>query len=194
MVIGVVGKTCSGKNEVSSYFEEKGFYLIDVDHLGHLSLEENKDSLIASFSKDIMTDGLIDRKKLGSIVFSDPDKLSLLNSITHPWMVEETKRLIEAHDNAVINAALLESMGLDMLCDEIIFVFSSKDIRKERALKRDGISEDQFEKRNSNQVNIGITLFTNCKKVITILNDSSYENLKGQLDSYYSELKKRCLV
>ncbi|NLZ72857.1 MAG: dephospho-CoA kinase, partial [Bacteroidales bacterium] len=65
MVIGLVGKTCSGKNMVASYFEEKGFFIIDVDVLGHIALEENHQLLVETFGFSIEKDGKIDRKQLG---------------------------------------------------------------------------------------------------------------------------------
>lgn len=191
MVIGLVGKTCSGKNIVASYFEEKGFYVIDVDVLGHIALEENHNLLVETFGSTIEKEGKIDRKQLGPIVFSDPKKLETLNNITHPWMVERVEQLVKDNKNTIINAALLESMGLVRLCDEVIWVFASKEIREQRALSRDNISQEQFEKRNLNQINIGTTLFTNCEKVITIVNDSSKENLLYQLDGYYTQLKAK---
>ncbi len=194
MVIGIVGKTCSGKNVAADYLAEKGFFVIDVDKLGHESLEENHALLVLSFGQDIESDGKIDRKKLGPIVFSDPQKLETLNNITHPWMEEQVKKLITEHSNTVINAALLESMGLVKYCDEVILVLASTQVRLERAKQRDNISEEQFLKRNANQTNIGLSLFTNCKKVITIINNSSKENLLHQLDSYFLELKGKGVV
>lgn len=194
MVIGLVGKTCSGKNAVATYFEEKGFYIIDVDVLGHHSLEENHKKLIEVFGQDIETEGKIDRKKLGPIVFSDPNKLETLNNITHPWMEERVRELVKMHENCIINAALLESMGLCKYCDEVMLVIASTEVRLARALKRDNISKEQFLKRNANQAEIGLSVFTNCKKVITIVNNSTKENLLHQLDSYFLELKGKGVV
>ncbi len=194
MVIGLVGKTCSGKNAVSDYFAEKGFFIIDVDVLGHYSLEENHSKLISTFGPEIETDGKIDRKKLGPIVFSDPVKLEALNNITHPWMQEQVAKLVKEHPNCMINAALLESMGLCKYCDEVVLVIASTEVRLDRALKRDNITKEQFLKRNANQADIGLSLFTNCKKVITIVNNSTKEDLLHQLDSYFLELKGKGVV
>jgi dephospho-CoA kinase len=191
MVVGLVGKTCSGKNAAADYLVEKGFFEIDVDKLGHLSLEENHDRIVDAFGIAVSRDGKIDRKVLGPLVFSDPAKLEMLNDITHPWMVERVKAEISEHKNTLVNAALLESMGLVELCDEVLFVFAPKEIRMKRAMERDGISAEAFEKRNDNQANIGTTLFTNSKKVITIINDSSKESLNRQLDSYCHTLSAK---
>ena len=92
MIIGLTGKSCSGKDYVARLFGEE-FVVIDEDNLGHVALDNNREKLVAAFGDSIITDGKVDRKKLGPIVFSDKEKLEKLNSISHPWMVAETLRL-----------------------------------------------------------------------------------------------------
>lgn len=139
-VVGLTGKYCSGKSSVEKILVNKyGFLPIDVDSLGHKALNEKKDKLINIFGVNIATRDRIDRKKLGKIVFNSKEKLLKLNSIVHPLMVDETKKIIEKNmdKNICINAALLYEMGLYKLCSKIIIVKSSLiDIIK-RAKKRD---------------------------------------------------------
>ena len=98
MIIGLTGKSCAGKDTVASMLPSDRFSVIDVDGLGHQALESNHEKLRAAFGDGIFRkDGTVDRKILGPIVFSDPEKLETLNSITHPWMVEEAIR--EAKEN-----------------------------------------------------------------------------------------------
>lgn len=191
MVVGVVGKSCSGKDEAVKFLVNEGFYEINVDKLGHEALMYKVDELVSSFGSTILKDGEVDRKVLGPIVFSDPEKLKILNSITHPWMCEETERLTKENENCVINAALLESMGLVRLCDEVLYVFAPLEIRLERALKRDGITEENFLNRNKNQKEIGLSLLESGKRVITIINDQDKEYLYRQLTLYCDRLKSR---
>lgn len=191
MVIGVVGKSCSGKDEAVKYLVGAGFFEINVDKLGHEALENNKEKLIEAFGQIIIENGKVDRKVLGPIVFSDPDKLKTLNSITHPWMCEETERLTKEHSNSVINAALLESMGLVRLCDEVLYVFAPLEQRLLRALKRDNITKEKFLDRNRNQKDIGLSLLESGKRVITIINDQDKEYLYRQLSLYCDRLKNR---
>ena len=191
MVIGVVGKSCSGKDEAVKYLVNAGFFEINVDKLGHEALVKNKERLVEAFGNVILTNDNVDRKILGPIVFSDPEKLKTLNSITHPWMCEETERLTKANPNSVINAALLESMGLVRLCDEILYVFAPLEQRLMRALKRDDITEEKFLARNRNQRDIGLSLLESGKRVITIINDQDKEYLYRQLSLYCDRLKTR---
>lgn len=195
MIIGLTGRSCSGKDYVAKVMGDE-FFIIDEDHLGHVALLENKDKLVASFGEEILTDGKVDRKKLGPIVFSDKNKLETLNSISHPWMVEETLRMCkdatESGKIAVINAAILEKMGFVKYCDEVVLVLSPYSERLKRAMARDNITPEAFKRRSESQSDIGSSLFSSGKKVITILNDSDKESLSRQVKAYCdSILKKR---
>jgi len=128
MVIGLTGYYCSGKSTVDTILcNEYGFALIDIDKLGHEALEECSKELQFNFGNEIVTaDQKIDRKKLGSIVFSEKEKLSLLNKIVHPVMVSKTLQRIETNKpkHSVISAALLFDMKLNIYCDTIFVVKS----------------------------------------------------------------------
>lgn len=186
MVIGLTGKSCAGKDTVAALLPEDRFSVIDVDGLGHEALEANHEKLREAFGSSIFrNDGTVDRKILGPIVFADEEKLETLNSITHPWMKEETLRKAqEAEKNgkiAVINAALLESMGFVEYCDMIILVIAPYSIREERALKRDGMTKEKFHDRAMAQKDIGLALLESGRNVITIVNDSDEATISRQV-------------
>lgn len=186
MIIGLTGKSCAGKDTVAALLPEDRFSVIDVDGLGHEALEENHEKLRKAFGSSIFRDdGTVDRKVLGPIVFADAEKLETLNSITHPWMKEETLRKAkEVEGNgkiAVINAALLESMGFVEYCDMIILVIAPYGIREERALKRDGMTKEKFHDRAMAQKDIGLSLLESGRNVITIVNDSDEATISRQV-------------
>lgn len=187
MIIGLTGKSCSGKNYVASLFGDE-FFVIDEDKLGHEALDNNIDKLREAFGEGILTEGRVDRKKLGPIVFSDKEKLEKLNSISHPWMVNETLRLSkEAEEKgkiAVINAAILEKMGFVPYCNEVILVSSPYSERLKRAMERDKITPEAFAKRSESQSEIGSTLSEAGIKVTTIVNDGDKESLSRQVKAY----------
>lgn len=140
MILGITGKYCSGKNHISSILEKKGYHIIDVDKLGHSALKQEEERVISRFGREILTEGgQIDRKKLGSIVFSDPEALRDLEALIHPVMVEAAR--VEAEQlrssGVVINAAILFKMQLHRLCDLVIWVEAPLLERFFRALKRD---------------------------------------------------------
>ena len=187
MIIGLTGKSCSGKDYVSHLFGEE-FVVIDEDKLGHVALDNNREKLVAAFGDSIITDGRVDRKKLGPMVFSDKEKLEKLNSISHPWMVAETLSLCREAERkgkiAVINAAILEKMGFVPYCNEVVLVSSPYSERLKRAVMRDKITPEAFEKRDENQKDIGSTLSKGSVKVTTIINDGDKESLSRQVKEY----------
>lgn len=187
MIIGLTGKSCSGKDYVAHLFGEE-FVVIDEDKLGHVALDNNREKLVAAFGDAIITDGRVDRKKLGPIVFSDKEKLEKLNSISHPWMVAETLRLCREAESegkiAVINAAILEKMGFVPYCNEVVLVSSPYSERLKRAVIRDKITPEAFEKRDENQKDIGTTLSNGGVKVTNIINDGDKESLSRQVKEY----------
>ena len=186
MIIGLTGKSCAGKDAVAALLDKKRFEVIDVDKLGHDALSMNKDKLVEAFGDGIIAqDGSVDRKILGPLVFSDPDKLGTLNSITHPWMHDEAMRRAEEAEregkDAVINAALLESMGFVDYCQLVILVTAPLDVRMKRAMERNGMSPGEFMKRAEAQKDIGLSLFSSGRRVITIINDSTKDSLSRQV-------------
>ena len=187
MIIGLTGKSCSGKDYVSHLFGEE-FVVIDEDKLGHVALDNNREKLVAAFGDSIITDGRVDRKKLGPMVFSDKEKLEKLNSISHPWMVAETLSLCREAERegkiAVINAAILEKMGFVPYCNEVVLVSSPYSERLKRAVMRDKITPEAFEKRDENQKDIGSTLSNGGVKVTNIINDGDKESLSRQVKEY----------
>ena len=139
LIIGITGYYCSGKSSIERILCNKyNFKTIDVDKYGHLALDEKLNELVNVFGPDIITEGKVDRKKLGAIVFNDKHKLKFLNSIVHPVMVSAVKdRCRELNGNICINAALLFEMGLSELCSRIIVKKSNIFTLIKRGKKRD---------------------------------------------------------
>lgn len=194
MIIGLTGKSCSGKDYFASLLDKNLFYVIDEDEFGHVALTEEKERLVEAFGDGILTDGKVDRRKLSPIVFSSPDKLDTLNGIVHPWMVNRTLELCKIGEDegkiAVINAAILEKMGFVQYCDLVVLVLSSYENRLKRALLRDGCTEEMFKKRSDAQQEIGTTLFSSGKRLITIFNDGDKEALEKQVGFFTESMCK----
>ena len=179
MVVGLTGVSCSGKNEVARIFSSLGYLVIDEDKLGHDALVVRKKEIVDAFGTSILSeDGSVDRRKLSSIVFSSPSMLSKLEGISHPYMVSETKRIMESFDgDVVINAAILEHLGLDAISDVFVFVSAPVDILLERAKRRNGTGREMFLKRLKAQEEIGKKLEASGKAIYRIDNDSTLEEI-----------------
>ena len=141
MVIGVAGKYCAGKNAIVAFLEEANFTVIDVDRVGHTTLIEEKKAVAARFGPQIIgPHGEIDRRVLGEIVFRNAARLAELEKILHPAMVAKIETIVSETDgNIAVNAAILFKMGLQRLCDFVIYVTAPFCTRLRRALARDSL-------------------------------------------------------
>ncbi|WP_026487383.1 dephospho-CoA kinase [Caldanaerobius polysaccharolyticus] len=161
-VVGLTGGIGSGKTTISRILRDLGAYIIDEDVVSRILMQKGQkvyDDIVGYFGDGILKEnGEIDRKKLGSIVFADKEKLQVLNEITHPAMVEYTKREIERiisqkkHKLIVIDAAILVEMGLDKLVDEIWVVYVDRSTQIKRVMARDGLSYSEALNRISAQM------------------------------------------
>lgn len=194
MVIALIGKICSGKDTVASFFPSDEFEVIDGDGITHICLEENKDSLYRAFGDVFKEDGSVDRPKIASIVFSDENEMKKLSDITDPWIVDYIKREADRIESegkiAVINGALVEKMGLLEISDRVLFVDAPYDVRKERAFKRSGMDEDEFDKRDRSQSEVGKLMLSYPIEYDIICNDSDLSSLYRQVKEYCGRLLK----
>lgn len=161
MIIGLTGQTGAGKSTVSEIFAGSGFALIDADKIARYVVEPGMPCLAELFDYfgDAVRnpDDTLNRKALAKIVFTDQKKLESLNSITHPFITEEIFRQINAYHQAgreliLLDApTLFESRASDF-CDMIISVLAPPELRRERIMQRDGITEEAARERMDSQL------------------------------------------
>ena len=141
-IIGITGGVGSGKSRVLSFMEEKYNAIIcEADKVAWKLQEPGGESyckIVKYFGEDILNeDGTINRGKLGQIVFNNKAKLAELNKITHPAVKEYIKNLIQIKKECntklwVVEAALLIEDHYDEICDELWYIYVSKDVRRKR--------------------------------------------------------------
>ncbi|MGD1823140.1 MAG: dephospho-CoA kinase [Pleomorphochaeta sp.] len=181
-VIGLTGKACSGKNYVAQIFEDKGFNVIDVDKLGHKALIDKQDKIVKAFGEKILENNIINRKTLGNIVFSSPEKLKLLESIVHPYIKLLCIDLIKnSEKDIILNAAILQRGKLVELCDNVIFVKAPFFLRYKRSKTRDKRSFIWFLKRDLSQKDINIKELKKEIDVNILINKSSENEIYRQI-------------
>ena len=150
MIIGITGGTGCGKTTLLKVIEEKGGLVLDCDAIYHQLLTRDDQLLNAIEVRfpGTVENGVLQRKKLGSIVFSDENALMDLNKITHGAIKAEVLRLLEtAPKLAAIDAIALFEGGLADLCDVTVAVTAPAEVRVQRLMKRDNISEDYARSR-----------------------------------------------
>jgi dephospho-CoA kinase len=156
--VGLTGGIGAGKSEVSRLLVECGAVLIDADRIAREVVAPGTPGLAAvveAFGEDVLAgDGSLDRPKLGSIVFADPDKLAVLNSIVHPLVGARSRELEEAAaEDAVVvhDVPLLTENGLAPLYDVVVVVDSAPETQLDRLIRLRGMTEDDARARMAAQ-------------------------------------------
>ncbi len=195
-VIGLCGGSGSGKGEVSKIMMKHGIPSIDTDSVYHQLTSAKTQclqDLVNEFGKKILDgDGILDRKKLREIVFSDcaEDKREALNRISHAHVIARTRELIAEYSEkgvpaVLIDAPLLFESGLDRSCDFVIAVTAARDVRIERIVVRDGISAADAVKRIDSQLTDEYLL---SKSRYNISNNGTIRDLELQIENLLHEI------
>lgn len=155
--VGLTGGIGSGKSTVAKIFEVLGIPVYYADEAAKQIMntdEELKKELIKHFGPQAYKDGLLDRAYVASIVFSDKQKLELLNSLTHPATIRDAERWMSRQSSpyAIKEAALLFESGSNQYLDHIIGVYAPQPLRIKRVMSRDHVTEEEVLKRLSKQM------------------------------------------
>lgn len=145
MILGITGGSGCGKTTLLKCIEKAGGVVFDCDAIYHRLLQTDKAMLgtIADAFPGTVENGVLQRKKLGAIVFADPDALARLNAITHAAVKAEVlKHLPSLTDLAAIDAIGLFEGDLAELCDVTVAVTAPEQARIARLVARDGITPD----------------------------------------------------
>ncbi len=182
-IIGITGGIGSGKSTVADMFGELGAEVLNADKLCHqlIKTETVKNKILETWP-DIIDDntGMIARKKLAELVFSNTENVKKLNNILHPLVIAQIEqRINELKNNSivVIDAALIEESELSHICNFTVFVDTEKELRVERCTTDRNWDIKEIDKRERYQID------TRIKKVnadAIIYNDKSKEETKEQ--------------
>ena len=158
IIFGITGGTGAGKSTVSSAFRDRGIYVADADAAARQVVKKDMPCLSElkdAFGSRIITgDGELDRRRLGEIVFSDSRQLEILNRITHKYIkayLEDEIAGAGAAIAAIDGAVIIGSPVMD-ICEFLVVVTADESVRKERIMRRDGISREAAEKRINAQL------------------------------------------
>ena len=162
-IVGVTGGICSGKSHVCQVLRAMGAMTIDCDKVAHESYQD-RDSIVtrrlaeAFGAQNVLgPDGLVDRGKLGAVVFGNEDKRQQLNGIVWPAVHEIVQKMIAETPRerkvVFVEAALLleASWGKELCRDGVWVAYCPLDVVLERLMERNGFSREEAQKRIASQ-------------------------------------------
>lgn len=175
--IAITGNIASGKSTVEKIIESNGYKVYDTDKIAHEILANSTEV------KEIF--GTVDRTVLAKIVFTNKEKLQLLESIIHPQVKNKILEIFKDENKIVfISVPQLFETGFDKLFDKIIYVTAKDEIRKERLIKRNSLTPEEAQTRIKAQNNEGKAE----KSDYIIENDEDFESLTKQVETLLSIL------
>ncbi|MEV6197967.1 dephospho-CoA kinase [Streptomyces sp. NPDC051920] len=193
--VGLTGGIGAGKSEVSRLLVEHGAVLIDADRIAREVVAPGTPGLAAvvdAFGEDVLAaDGGLDRPKLGSIVFADPEKLATLNAIVHPLVGARSRALEEAApaDAVVVHdVPLLAENGLAALYDLVIVVDARAETQLDRLVRLRGMSEEDARARMAAQASRDKRLAI---ADIVVDNDVPLDALERRVADVWADLVRR---
>ena len=160
-ILGLTGGIASGKSTVSKFFLDEGIPVIDTDLIARNLLNKGTEvyqEVITFFSDEILlTNQEINRKKLGRIIFSNPQKREKLNAIVHPQVRKEVSLEISKHQETgtnilVLDVPLLFETNYQELVDFTIVVYTSPLKQLERLIDRDSITKEYAKMKIDSQM------------------------------------------
>jgi dephospho-CoA kinase len=196
-VVGLTGGIGSGKSTVSKLLIAKGYHVIDADQVSRevvMPETEGLKKIVATFGSDMLDlDGNLDRRKLGDLVFNNPEALKKLNQILHPLIHLRITQKVEALSNeqiVFVDVPLLFETNQSKNYNEVLLIYVDDETALSRIVTRDQIDADLALKKIRSQISI------NTKKTMAdfvIENDSGIDALNVALAEYLQNLIIRCI-
>ena len=191
--VAITGGIGSGKSYVSAMLEERGIPVYNADTESKrltLSNAEIRNKLIALLGEEIYANGELNKPMLASYLFASTENAVRINGIIHPVVKEDFKRWLTNHTEKEITAfesAILYEAGFEDSVDTVLVVFAPRELRLERAMKRDKATREQIEARMDAQMDEE----EKCRRAdFVVYNDGSLP-LDEQLTSFINQLKKK---
>ena len=185
MKIGLTGSIACGKSAVSQYLRELGYFVADADAISRSLTAPGGRALPLlreAFGDGIFDGDVLNRRRLGDIVFGDADRRAQLNAILHPLILSTFQAELEAHDapDALVfgDVPLLYECNMAQMFDRIMVVSAPRETQIARLLSRDGLSREDAERR----IDAQMPLAQKCALADAVINtDGPMDNTRAQV-------------
>lgn len=190
IIIGITGGIGGGKSMFSRYLMRRGELVYDTDMEAKILQDTNKDliaNITSEFGEDIYIENVLDRKKLASIVFPDPNRLKVLTNLVHPAVKDDFRKWVDQNSNRkflFMECAILFEGKFDVLVDKILVVTAPEEVRIERVMKRDCVDIEAVKARIKNQ----IPEFEKIEKADWVFDTNNDDSPHQRVDSFLKEL------
>ncbi len=189
--IALTGGIATGKSTVAGLLQERGFQIIDADKVAHTMLDMHADGIADLFGEEYIHEGRVDRKKLATIIFNQPENKSKLENFLHPIIKQEIERqslaLEKKQSPYIVDIPLFfETKNYDIT--PVALVYAPLKIQRQRLMDRDGFSKEQADARINSQMSIEL------KKSLSdfvIDNTQDHLYLQEEVDRLIGYIKER---
>ncbi len=200
-IIGLTGGIASGKSTVSRTLKDLGVYIIDADQTAHSVQEPYKpawEDMVQIYGQEILNpDKTINREKVGEIVFRDPDKLTELNKLMHPRIMESFKddfqsiRASNPDAIVILEVPLLYETFMERMCDEVWVVWVDRETQIQRLMDRNNYSREEAILRIDSQ----LSLDEKARRAdVVIDNRGSVEETISSATKYFKAISDRTKI
>ncbi len=157
--VGVTGSIGSGKSAFCNFISGMNYPILNADEISKEILKNDRDvkqKIISKFGGESYLGNEINKKFLAEKIFSDPAKVLIINSILHPRVKSKvdflSKNYFKEYDFVFTEAALIYEADMESMFDYVVLISADYEFRKQRVVKSGKLSEQDFDKRNENQI------------------------------------------
>ncbi len=189
--IVLTGGIATGKSSVCSLLNLYGFKIIDADKIAHTMLDRNAEKIAGLFGSEFVSEGKVDRKRLGTVIFSDEQARAQLEGLLHPLIKEEIisqSTLCETKEIPYIVDIPLFYEKSNYPIDEVAVVYCTPQQQIARLVDREGYTEEEAQKRIAAQMPIDAKRE---KASFVIDNTQNLKHLQKEVDRFTGYIKQK---
>lgn len=201
MILCVTGPMAAGKNAAAAILEKKGFSAVDADVLGHRAVKECTEQILCEFSDEaqkrgvslLSSDGTLNRRVLGSIVFESREPLARQEQIVYPVIRRLLAEFIRenAGKDIAINATVLYKLpDMQNIIERILYIDAPLPLRFIRAMKRDKTGIIQIYRRFSSQKNLFAKYKNTNTDIKRVWNTGTRQSLERKIEKFLSDCRQ----